>query len=164
MVVEDQPSALGEVEPAGEGEDEELGGHRRLGEAAEYAEGRHPLTHLDLRAGRSAAHDPRHLAPGHERQRRFQLVLPARLQQLREGHAGGVHLDDHARPRREHVRGLGLGQLDQGQGAVGTGLIDDLDGSHGRDYVGGALSPTRGTHPAESSGAPRDTQDVRCRR
>ena len=70
-----------------------------LGEAAERAEGGDAVAGLDRRAVGGAAHDAGDLAAGHERQRRFDLVLPARLQHLREGHAGGVDVDD-ARPRR----------------------------------------------------------------
>ena len=55
------------------------------------------------------------LAAGHERQRRFHLVLAARLQQLGERHARGVHLHQDARAGRQHVRGLGLGRARRAQ-------------------------------------------------
>ena len=44
MVVEDQAGALREVERVGQGEGEERGRHRRLGEAARHAERGHALT------------------------------------------------------------------------------------------------------------------------
>ena len=59
---------------------------------------------------------PANLAAGHERQRRFELILTASLQQLREGHPRGVHLDDDASSGSERMRGLGLRQLDELQG------------------------------------------------
>ncbi len=59
MVVEDQRRALGEVELGREREREELGRHRRLGEAAQRAERRHAVARLDRGAGGRAAHDAR---------------------------------------------------------------------------------------------------------
>ena len=121
---------------AGAREGEELGRDRHLREAAERAEAGHAIARFELRSGRRAADDPGNLAAGHEGQRRFQLVLPARLQHLGERHAGGVDVDHDAGARREHVRGLGLVQLDQLQRAVGAGLGDDLDGFHRGEYDG----------------------------
>ena len=135
VVVEDQPGTLGEVELARQREGEELGRNGRLGEAADGAEGRHTLAGLDLRACGSAAHDPGHLAAGDEGQGRFHLILAARLQELGEGDAGALDVDDDALAGREHVRGLGLGHLDQRERAVGTALLHDLDGPHRGDYV-----------------------------
>ncbi len=130
VVVEDQRRALREVELRREREREELRCDGRLGEAAERAERSHALAGLDRRALRGAEHHASDLAARNERQRRFHLVLPARLQQLREGHASRVHLDHHAGPRRQHVRGLGLRQLHERERAVWAGLLDDLDRSH----------------------------------
>ena len=70
-----------------------------LGEPAEHAERGHPVARRDRRAvGRGADHAA-DLAAGHERQRRLELVLAARLQHLRERHAGGVDVDHHAAAR-----------------------------------------------------------------
>ncbi len=80
MVVEDETRALGEVQLRRQREREELGRHGRLGEAAEPAERGHAVARLHLRSLGGAAHDAGDLAAGHERQRRFELVLAARLQ------------------------------------------------------------------------------------
>ncbi len=98
VVVEDQTRPLREVELRWKREREKRGGDRRLGEAPERTERRHAVTDRDGLIGcppTHAAHDPSDLAAGHERERRFDLVLAPRLQQLREGHAGAVHVDEH---------------------------------------------------------------------
>ena len=59
-----------------------------------------------------------------------------------------MHVDHHAGPGREHVRGLGLGQLDQRERAVGTGLRDDLDGSHRGHYVRAARAAAGTRQPS----------------
>ena len=131
MVVEDQRSALREVELVGEREREELGGDGDLSPAAERTEGGDALPLAHRGTGGRAEDHAADLAAGDERQRRFHLVLAACLQKLGEGDAGGVHLDEHAFPGGQHVRGLGLGDLDERERAVGTCLLHDLDGSHG---------------------------------
>ena len=131
MVVEDQRRSLGEVELRRELEGEELGRNGRLGEAPERAEGRDPVALLD------GAHPPGALRttpatslPGTNGSGGLSWYWPRRLQHLRERHPRGVHLDDHAFAGREHVRGLGLGQLDQLECAVGPRFVDDLHGAH----------------------------------
>ncbi len=52
------------------------------------------------------------------------------LQQLGERDPRGVHVDNHALARTQHVRGLGLGEIDQLERAVGAGQVDDLDRFH----------------------------------
>ena len=118
VVVEHQPGALRVVERA-EGEREGLRCDGNLGEAAERAERGDAIPRLDRRAVGSRAHDPRDLAAGDERQRRFHLVLAARLQELGERHPRRVHVDENARAGREHVRGLGLVELDELQPGLG---------------------------------------------
>jgi hypothetical protein len=119
VVVEDQRRSLREVELGREREREVLGRNGGLGEAAERAERSHPVARLDRRALGGTEHHAADLAAGYERQRRFHLVLTACLQQLRERHPRGVHLDEHARPRREHVRALRLRQIDERERTVG---------------------------------------------
>ncbi len=103
MVVEHERGALGEVEVRAEGEGEVLRRDRRLGPAAEGAEGRDVIAGLDGGAVRGADHDAADLAAGDERERRFHLIFAPRLQELREGHAGGVDLDQNALSGGEHV-------------------------------------------------------------
>ena len=107
--------------------------------------------------------------PGHERQRRLELVLAARLQDLGERHAGGVHVDDHRRsPGASMCARLGLGQVDELQRAVGPAQLGDLDGAHARNLVarrerrgsslrGGQVArPTsRSTSACDGESAPR---------
>ncbi len=149
MIVEDQTGALREVELRRQHEREELGRHGRLGEAAERAERRHTVARLDLGTLGRAAHHSCNLAARHERQRRFELVLAARLQHLGERDPGGVHVDHDARARGERMRGLGLSELQERERAVGTTEVDDLDCLHGGDYVrsglaGGSLNGEQG--------------------
>ena len=110
MVVEDQPRALGEVELVGQREGEELGRDGDLGEAAEHAARGDAVAGRDRRAVGRAAHDAADLAAGHERQRRLELVLAARLQHLGERHARGVDVDDHALPGVSMCDGSGSGR------------------------------------------------------
>ena len=98
VVVEDQRRALGEVELRGERKGQELGCDGRLGEAAERAERRDAVAGLTAAPAGASRTIARDLAAGHERQRRFELVLAAGLQHLRKGHAGGVHVDDTPAP------------------------------------------------------------------
>ena len=124
MVVEDQPGALREVELLGQREHELRLRERELGEAAEHAERRHAVALADRGALRRPPHDARHLAAGHERQVRLDLVEPARLQHLGERDARGADLDDDAVAVR-------LRQLCELQ-RLGAAELDDLDRPHGR--------------------------------
>src|SRR5271154_398029 len=85
VVVEDQTRAVREVELGGQREREELGRDSRLGESAEPAERGHAVALGDLGARGRTAYDPGNLAAGHERQRRFDLVLAPRLHYLGGG-------------------------------------------------------------------------------
>ena len=132
MVVEDQARPL-----LRKREREERRRHRGLGEAAERTERRHAIADLEIRSpaapGGDAAYDAGDLAAGHERQRRFDLIFAASLQQLGERDPRGVHLDDDAPVRTQHMGGLGLWQVDQLECAVGAGEVDDLDSFHGEN-------------------------------
>ncbi len=119
MIVEHERRALCEVELVGQREGEEIGRDGRLRQASERTERRHPVAGLDGGVLGRAAHHTTHLAARNERQRGFHLVHPAGLQQLWEGDPGDVDVDQDSGARRQHVRGLGLWQLDQRQRAVG---------------------------------------------
>ena len=109
VVVEDQPGALGEVQRVGQREGQEVGRDGDLGEAAEHAERRHPVAGLHAGALGRAAHDAGDLAARDERQRRLDLVLAARLQDLGERHAGRADVDDDAFGVGHRVGGARLG-------------------------------------------------------
>ena len=63
---------------------------------------------FDRGAVRGRAHDARDLRAGHERRIGLELVLAAGLQDLGEGDAGDVDVDDDAAAGREHVGRLGV--------------------------------------------------------
>ena len=106
--------------------------HGHLGEAAEHAERGDAVAGLEARAGGALRTTPADLAARDERQRRLDLVLPARLQQLGEGDARGAHVDHHALARRHRMRGLGLRDVDELERRVGARQVRDLDRAHGR--------------------------------
>jgi hypothetical protein len=141
VVVEDERGTLGEVELVGQRERQEVRCDGHLGEAAERAECRHPVARRHRRAVGCAAHDPRDLAPLHERKGRLELVLAASLQDLGERHAGGVDVHDDARSRREHMRRLRLGELRGRQRPVRSLEVLDPHRSHGRRLYGGRRPP-----------------------
>lgn len=113
VVVEHEARPLGEVKGVGQLEAEELGCHRNLGEGAKHAEPRHPISGTHGRTVGSRAHQAPDLAAGNEGQRWLDPVLTPGLQDLRERHPGGVDFHHDAASRSEHVRGLGLRNLDQ---------------------------------------------------
>ena len=145
VVVEDEAGALGEVERVRqlEGEEGRRDGHLR--ERAERGEGGDAVARPQAAVGRRAAHDAAGLAAGHERQRRSELVLAARLQHLGERHPCGAHVDDDGRlaVQGERVDRRGLGHLDVAQRAVGPAQLGDLDRAHARNLVGCALRARR---------------------
>ncbi len=126
MVVQDEPGALRVVERVveREGEVARCGGDLR--EAAERTERRDAVALGERRAGGSRDNAARDLAAGHERQLRFQLVFAAGLQQLGEGDAGAVHLDEHRVVTGERVGRRRRVDLDEFERALGASFGDDL--------------------------------------
>ena len=106
--------------------------HGDLSEGAEHAEGSHAIARLHRGARGCAAHDPRHLAARDERQRRLELILAPRLQQLGERDPGGAHVNNDPLTGREHVRLLGLGNVRELERTLGPIQVDYLQGAHGR--------------------------------
>ena len=135
VVVEDQPGALREVQLVREREGQPRRRDGHLGEAAEHAERGDAVARREPRAVRRTAHDAGHLAARHERQRRLELVLPARLQHLGEGDARGAHVDEHALAGRHRMGGLGLGDVDELERRLGARQVLDLDRAHGRRHA-----------------------------
>ena len=129
MVVEDDRRALGEVERVGQGKGHVGGSDRPLGHAAQAGEGHHAIASLQAAGGGRGDDRAADLRPGNEGQVGFELVEPARLQNLREGHAGGGDVDQHPLAGREHVVGLRLGHIHDAH-AVGPAELADLDGEH----------------------------------
>ena len=104
----DQPEMHGEVihrqrsrrsvrQPVGDRKDPRLLANGDLGKGAAARKRGDPVTGPDRRAVRSGTNDTCQLGAGCEWQRRFHLVLAARHQQIREGHAGGVYVDEDRR-------------------------------------------------------------------
>jgi len=127
--------------------------------AAEQAEGGHAVALPHRRPVRRAAHHAADLAAGHEGQRRLDLVLAARLQQLGEGDAGRVHVDHHALALGEHVRGVRLGDVADLQRLLGPFEVDDLHRAHeaGDPIVRArwvSIASVASPPPASPSGSP----------
>ncbi len=131
VVVEHQPRALGEVERFGQREAEVPGRDRGPGEATGHAERRDSVTGFQRCAVGDLLHHPGHLAARDERQRRLELVLAPGLKDLRKRDPGGLHLNHDPLPGREHMRRLGIRQIDELQRTRRPRQLRDLHGAHG---------------------------------
>ena len=137
VVVQDQRGALGEVELVGQRERQEVGRHGDLGEAAEHAarrrRGRPRSTPSPSGALRTT---PATSLPGTNGSGGLIWYSPRVWSTSGNDTPAAWTSITHAAARREHVRRLGLGQVDQLSALRGPGKVDDLEGSHAATCIG----------------------------